>query len=260
MRYVFRGEPAPAADQPQVKACPFCAETIQRRAIKCRFCGEFLNTDKARAAFAQSDDDSQNDEEDDDSILFKGRPSLWGLAGPIIKGSIILALAVFLVRYPLENLSIFHLAETSVSTEVAPTEAITNKWGFTLTQQQTQLFGRIRVAVGAGLSALVVLILLMKMTMLKMTCYEVTTERIEWSRGILDRRVDNLDMFRVIDLRLRRSILDCIVGIGTVVLITKDQTDPEFAFNKIHQSRRLYDIIKRASLDADRKNNVIHLE
>jgi uncharacterized membrane protein YdbT with pleckstrin-like domain len=93
-----------------------------------------------------------------------------------------------------------------------------------------------------------------------MTRYEVSAERIEYSRGIFDRRVDNLDMFRVIDLKLRRSLFDCIVGVGTVGLITTDKTDPQFTFEKLRKSRRLYDIIKKASLDADRRTGVVHIE
>jgi uncharacterized membrane protein YdbT with pleckstrin-like domain len=98
------------------------------------------------------------------------------------------------------------------------------------------------------------------MAKLKTTRYEVSADRIEWSRGLLDRKVDNLDMFRVIDLKLRRSLLDCIVGVGTVTVITTDKSDPEFAFKKIRDSRKLYDAIKKASLDADRRSNAIHLE
>jgi hypothetical protein len=98
------------------------------------------------------------------------------------------------------------------------------------------------------------------MLRLKMTRYEVTADRIEYSRGLVERAVDNLDMFRVIDLKLRRSLLDCVLGIGRVELITTDKTDPEFAFEKMRHSRRLYDTIKKASLEADRRDSVIHLE
>jgi len=59
---------------------------------------------------------------------------------------------------------------------------------------------------------------------------------------------------------MRRSIFDCIFGIGTVGLITTDKTDPKFDFEKIANPRKLYDIIKKASLDADRQNRVVHLE
>jgi membrane protein YdbS with pleckstrin-like domain len=104
------------------------------------------------------------------------------------------------------------------------------------------------------------LFLLLKMVRLKTIYYEVTPARIEWGRGIFDRKVDNLDMFRVLDLKLRRSILDCVFGIGTVVLITSDKSDPEFTFEKIRDPRSLYDVIKKASLDADRRSNVVHLE
>jgi hypothetical protein len=66
----------------QTKPCPFCAETIQAAAVKCRFCGEFLNTEKAKALQAdpETDPESAEQEEIDDNILFAGRPSLLGMA------------------------------------------------------------------------------------------------------------------------------------------------------------------------------------
>ena len=229
----------------QTKPCPFCAETIQAAAVKCRFCGEFLNSKKARALMADPDADpelsEEEQEEEDDSILFAGRPSLWGMAPAIVKGAVVLAIAWLLMRLPLEG-----YAAGLLDLKLTPTQALA--------------IARYRTIAGGAIYALVILILLLKAFKLKMIYYEVTTDRIEWSRGILDRRVDNVDMFRVIDLKMRRSLLDCIFGVGTVELITTDKTDPEFEFEKVQDCRYLYDVIKKASLEADRRTGVVHLE
>ncbi|MHC4160361.1 MAG: hypothetical protein ACYSSO_14950, partial [Planctomycetota bacterium] len=184
---------------PQTKPCPFCAEIIQLRAVKCRFCSEFLNTAKAKAFETPSAPDQ--DTEEDDHIRFSGRPSLWAMVPAAIKGAIFLAFAVFLITYPVEDASVFRPAETEGPppsydlaeelTESEPAETPADKSAaFTLTDEQALVFGKYRIITGIGLAVIVVLALLLKMVKLKMTYYEVSDDRIEWSRGILDRKVD----------------------------------------------------------------------
>ncbi len=241
----------------QTKPCPFCAEMIQARAVKCRFCGEFLNNEKALALEAEAEAEAEanpdlqvqapkdeqvpEDEEIDDSILFAGRPSLWGMTPTMVKGLLFLAVAGFLVKFPLEDF----------------THKLPN---LELTEIHVLAIGQYRALAGFALGTIVVLIVSLRILKLKMVYYEVSADRIELSRGVLNRRVDNIDMFRVVDLKMRRSLLDCILGIGTVTLVTTDKTDPEFEFEKVRDCRYLYDVIKKASLAADRKTGVVHLE
>jgi membrane protein YdbS with pleckstrin-like domain len=231
----------------RLKRCIFCAELIGADAVKCRVCGEFLNTERAKRLQEAAERRAQGLEEpkQDDGVLFAGRPSLFGLAGAAVKAGLVLGLAIFILRYPLEELMVGLMDRFSE---------------FQMSDGQYFAIAGWRQIAGLGLAIVVVLIFALRVLKLKMTYYEVNSDRIEHSRGIFDRRVDNIDMFRVVDLKLRRTILDCLFGIGQVTLITSDKTDPEFTFQKVHGSRRLYDVIKKASLEADQDQRVVHLE
>ena len=113
---------------------------------------------------------------------------------------------------------------------------------------------------GAALICLAFVNCLWRVVQLKAVRYEISPDRIEWSRGIFNRKIDNLDMFRIIDIKLHRTIVDCMLGIGTVTIMTKDETDPQFHFKKIGSPKKLYDVLKAAYLNADRKQGVLHID
>jgi membrane protein YdbS with pleckstrin-like domain len=212
---------------PATRQCPFCAETILAAAVKCRHCGEFLNTERAKAYIADDlGDPNVSESVKPGEVLFAGRPTLWAMMRTFLKGGALLTVATVLVIFA----------------------------------KYVKVFGVYLFPAGLILALVVIAVLFHKILQIRRTHYAVSLERIEYSTGVFSHRVDNLDMFRVVDIKLRRSFLDCIVGVGTIMLTTTDKSHPEFVFQKVRNSRELYDIIKKASLSADRKTNVIHME
>ena len=70
------------------------------------------------------------------------------------------------------------------------------------------------------------------------TVYSLDNNRLYVKRGFLNSVVDELLLYRVLDVKLSRSIGQKIFGVGTIVLNTADQTNPTLIIKNIKHSDR----------------------
>ena len=94
----------------------------------------------------------------------------------------------------------------------------------------------------------------------KFIVYRVTTERIETEKGWISKKIDNVDLFRVKDVRLQIGIFDRLIGIGDVGILSSDMTDPSISLRGLHDPRPLYDRLKKETVRADRRRGVVHMD
>jgi uncharacterized membrane protein YdbT with pleckstrin-like domain len=90
--------------------------------------------------------------------------------------------------------------------------------------------------VGAlGYAALIIPVLmwLIRWWVTKCTAYELTTQRLRIRTGILNKKVDELELFRVKDYSMEQPFLLRLVGLGNLTMVTSDATTPTVSIRAI---------------------------
>jgi uncharacterized membrane protein YdbT with pleckstrin-like domain len=75
-----------------------------------------------------------------------------------------------------------------------------------------------------GLSAAALLILVWKWLENMAAKYEITEERLIIRRGILSKSIDEIELYRVKDVRIDFSLINQLAGIGRICVASSDET------------------------------------
>ena len=96
-----------------------------------------------------------------------------------------------------------------------------------------------------GVSALGLIYLLGVIIAVRSTVYEATTQRIRLTKGILSKRTDEMELYRVTDITLVEPFTERMLGKGTVELTTSDPTTPLLCLRAISGAKQLREELRK---------------
>jgi membrane protein YdbS with pleckstrin-like domain len=87
--------------------------------------------------------------------------------------------------------------------------------------------------------------------------YKITSRLIEREQGIVFRRVDALDLARVKDVELSQTLIQRMVGIGTIEVFSSDKTDPIMFIEALPNPRPVYEQLRDAVIEISQRRGIV---
>src|SRR5678815_4617524 len=92
------------------------------------------------------------------------------------------------------------------------------------------------IAIGAGV---VVIYLIVVAVLIRTQVFEVTNERVRWRRGILTKRTDKIELYRVMDASLVEPFLLRMGNAGNIVIRSADASTPSLTLPAVKGAAEL---------------------
>lgn len=80
---------------------------------------------------------------------------------------------------------------------------------------------------------------------LRSTAFTLTSQRIKLESGVLSKTYDQVELYRVKDTILTRTLLQRMLGLGSIKMLTSDPSQPELVFPSIQDSENIREMIRQ---------------
>ncbi len=89
---------------------------------------------------------------------------------------------------------------------------------------------------------------------LSFTKYGLTEEKLIIETGFLSKNEEDIQLYRIMDISLRRSLFQRMFGVGTIHCCSGDKTTPEFDIKNIKKPRYVKELLsEKIELQRDKK-------
>ena len=99
-----------------------------------------------------------------------------------------------------------------------------------------------------------------KWLVLRNVKYELTTERLRIRQGVLNKELDELELYRVRDYRIEQPFLLRIFSLANITMRTSDNTHPFVELRGIREGEHVRELIRKYVEECRVKKRVLPLD
>lgn len=92
---------------------------------------------------------------------------------------------------------------------------------------------------------------------LSFTTYSITDEKLLCDFGILNRTQEEIWLYRIVDITVRRSIFQRLFNVGTIHICSGDRSNPEFDIISVKDPLKVKDLLSDR-VDSERTSRKVN--